>query len=195
MYCEKSDVEKFLGTTIDTSIDIYIKSATDIIEKETGRVFTKNPEIVKEEERKFSGDNTDELIIDDIFEITKVEVGSDLYGDVKDEIDEEDYILLPLNADKKGRPFTNIKLKYSVFPFGWGNHTITGKFGYGSLPDDIKFACIALSAGIYNFSTGGDEIKSERIGAYDVTYSGDSKGWTDLDRVKEILQRYRRYYL
>lgn len=192
MYCEKSDVEKFLGTTIDTSIDIYIKSAEQIINNITGRTFGISAE---DEERLFSGDNTDELIVDDLTEVTKLEVSDDLYGEVFSEIDEEDYILLPLNADKKGQSFTSIKLKYGVFPFGYGNHKVTGKFGYSAVPSDIIFACIALATGIYNYSTGGDEIKSESIGAYSVSYGGDQEGWTDLARVKEILKRYKRYHL
>jgi len=195
MYCEKSDVERFLGITIADSLDFFIKSAMQIIDKETGRTFTANKKIAVAEERKYNGSNNDELYIDDFFEVEKLEVGNDLYGKNLTEYDEDDFILFPLNADKKGQPFNTIKLKYGVFPYGIANQIVTAKFGYGTLPDDIKFACITLAGGMYSYSQGGDEIKSESIGAYSVSYGGDVDSWTDLKKVKEILYRYKKYTL
>lgn len=196
MYCEKADIEKFLNITIEDSIDFYIQSAEDLIFKLTNnRIFTANANAVDEETRLYDGNERQNLIIDDAFDITKVEVGNDFYGLTKTEIDEDYYRLLPNNYIAKKIPINEIHLLYQFFTGGMQNIAITGKFGYGSLPNDIVMACIILVSGMYNYSLGANTIKSESIGNYSVSYGDNNLQWGQFEMAKGILQKYRRYTL
>jgi hypothetical protein len=79
---------------------------------------------------------------------------------------------------------------------GKQNHRITGKWGYSeTVPADIQFVATVFVGGILNqHRQGGDEIKSEKIGNYQVTYNTDngSNSWADFAKAKEILDMYKR---
>jgi len=61
------------------------------------------------------------------------------------------------------------------------------------VPADIEFAATVFVAGVLNqHRQGGDQIKSESIGNYQVTYNTDKEGdsFGDFTRAKEILSAY-----
>lgn len=70
-----------------------------------------------------------------------------------------DYILDPLTAAAKGRPFTQLTMvsssqSFPIFPGLFGNGLrpgvqVTAKWGWPSVPDDINTACLILTADLY----------------------------------------------
>jgi hypothetical protein len=70
-----------------------------------------------------------------------------------------DYILDPLTAAAKGRPFTQLTMvsnttSFPIFPGLFGNGLrpgvqVTARWGWPSVPDDINAACLILTADLY----------------------------------------------
>lgn len=190
------EIEDYLLVEVDLGfydrINGWIDSMLSYIEKETGHRFiadtTASP-------RSFDGNDTRFLPIDECIEITKVEKGSDRWGDTKETIT-DGYIELPQNHAEKGLPIDELMLKDSYWLCGTMNHTITAKWGYSEeLPEDIKLALVILTAGIiYESLTGEGEVASEKIGEYSVTYKSD-KEWADFDRAKSIIGQYKKLLL
>jgi hypothetical protein len=180
-------------------LDSWIEGAENIIDEITGRNFIAD---AAASARLFNGDGSKSLIIDDATEITLVEVGNDDYGGSFQTVGatgSNRYFAEPNNATAKGKPFTKIVLRSKHFTAGIQNHRITAKWGYSAaVPADIELAASIFTFGIANQQRqGGQSLKSERIGNYQVTYnSEDGKdSWGDFERAMEILDKYKRYHL
>jgi hypothetical protein len=191
MYTDKTAVENYLLTDIDSSFDSqveeWISQISKYIDQYTNRTFAVSDESGDPEARLFEGRGGQKLLIDDCVSIDTVEIG-DRYGDSFEET--EDYVALPLNDTPK----TAIALKNRAWPVGI--HRITALWGYAvEVPADIKFAATVLVAGIINTHVKtGTAKKSESIGNYSVTYT-DDKGIADYDRTLTILDTYKRFTL
>jgi len=199
-YTTKQAIENYMLTEIDDSfdsqIDAWIASVERIIDNYTGRNFKADSTASA---RVYDGDGTEELIVDECVQVTKVEVGNDTYGDSFSEIlstGSDKYFTYPANATARMVPIHKISLSARCFPAGQQNNRVTAKWGYSvATPEDITFAATVFVAGIANQSRGGgDEIKSESIGAYSVTYNSDkgSNSWADFERAQQILDQYKR---
>jgi hypothetical protein len=199
-YTTEADVENYILHDIDETfsaqLDTWISGVEQMIEKLTGRVFIADDTATA---RVFDGDGTPELLIDDAIAVTIVESGLDEYGSSFQTVaatGADRYFLEPNNYAAKGLPITKVSLSARSFSAGKQNNRVTAKWGYSEeVPDAIKFAATVFVAGILNqHRQGGDEIKSESIGNYSVTYNSDSQSnsWADFDRAKEILQSYRK---
>lgn len=191
-YTNKTNVETYLNKTITGSIDYIIDSVEKYIDNYTGRNFVASQELI----RVYSGDNTQNLLIDDAIEINKVEIGNDQYGDSFTEVDlDTDYKLLPANYEADGVPITKIHLRNSVFGVGVQNHRITGKWGFSEeAPSDIVWVATFLASSVYQQGQGGNlgGVASERIGEYSVSFKTD-KDLDDFEKVKDILNSYKIY--
>lgn len=139
------------------------------------------------ETKYYDGDGTNWLIIDDCQELAELSVG-DQWGDDMAVIEATEYVVKP-----KTPPISQIWLKYTYFPTGVQNVAIQGNFGlFQELPDDLKFACTVIVAGIINNQTKGKEnVTSENIGSYSVSYS-DDKGISDFTRALQTINNYRK---
>lgn len=198
-YTTKTKIENYILNDIDSSFDsqiaLWIEGIEKIIDKITGRNFIADSSASA---RLFDGDGTQELLVDDCIAITKVEVGNDDYGNSFTEIASsgaDRYFLKPDNYGAKGYPISSILLRARYWPEGVQNNRITGKWGYSAaVPADIEFAATVFVAGILNqHRQGGDQIKSERIGNYDVTYNTDKEGdaFADFKNALAILDNYK----
>lgn len=199
-YTTKQAIENYLLTEIDDSfdsqVDAWIASIERIIDNYTGRNFKAD---ASASARVFDGDGSGELLIDECIAVTKVEVGNDSYGDSFAEVPatgSDKYFTYPANATARMVPLHKLSLSARCFPAGQQNNRVTAKWGYSATPpEDITFAATVFVSGVINQSRGGgDEIKSESIGAYSVTYNSDkgSNSWADFERAKEILDQYKR---
>lgn len=203
-YTNEVNIENYLLKAIDpsfsTQLDTWISAMEREIDKITGRNFIADGTATA---RLFGGTDERILLIDDATEITKVEIGQDMYGSTFVEIGNtgsDRYFTEPGNHTVNGVPITKLTLSARIFGGGTQNHRITAKWGYSAtVPDDIKMACTVFVAGIINSqsATSGSTVKSERIGNYQVTYSesNDSRSFADFRQAMDALDTYKRYYI
>ena len=200
-YTTEEKIENYILQDIDSSysssIDGWIAGVEKIIDQHTGRNFIADAVATA---RLFDGDGTQELLIDDCIEITVVEAGNDDYGGNFDTISAsgaDRYFTEPANAIVKGFPISSLVLRSRKWPMGMQNNRITAKWGYSeAAPADIEFVATVFMSGILNQQRqGGDEIKSERIGNYQVTYNTDkgNNSFADFEEAKRILDRYTKH--
>lgn len=199
-YTTEAKVENYILNEIDSSfsaqISSWIEGVERIIDQITGRNFKADDTATT---RVYDGDGEAELLIDDAVAVTKVEVGQDSYGSTFEEISatgSDRYFLEPNNYAARGVPIRKVSLSARCFPKGKQNNRITAKWGYSAaVPADIEFAATVFLAGILNqHRQGGDQVKSEKIGNYQVTYNTDkgNDSWGDFAEAKAILEAYRR---
>jgi hypothetical protein len=190
-YTTIEEISNYLLIEIDPSfedtIESWIEAMSEYIDNETGRTFeaqegTKTYE-VKMKVADVIGNyllSVKELEIDECTEITEIK---------NDDVEITDYLLYPANSTPK----TRIKLKEGSFSVGEQNIEVSGKWGYSETPPkDIQFACMVLTAGIIlNSWSSEGEVKSVSMGGYSLTFK-DEKQLSDFERVKDILQRFRK---
>lgn len=172
--------EAYKGQVID-----WIKAMSSQIDFMCNRsiapVFT-DSDVAVVETYKYDGDGSDLLIISDCCEISEVT----LDGKVIEVLE------YPAN-----KPYTSrIVLDGSYFTKGRQNVTVTGIQAMNTeVPEDIKFACTVLVAGIINNQKKLDKVgTTERIGNYSVTYRDDAQ-MKDFETAKNILAGYKRISL
>lgn len=199
-YTTKTKIENYIlqniDSSFDTQIDNWIAGIEKTIDKYTGRNFI--ADTVASARVYDSDGETPTLLIDDCISVSKVEVGDDAYGSAFTEIESsgsDRYFLEPNNYLSKGYPISRIVLASRLWTAGKQNNRITAKWGYSeSVPKDIEFACTVFVAGIINQSIpGGDQIKSEKIGNYQVTYNSEdgNNSFADFKNAMSILDSYK----
>jgi len=171
----KQELEQYTLKSIDNSFDTAIarwtEQITQYIENYTGREFRVPAEA---ESRLFDGNNQYEMLLGDFFDITEVTVDDTAI----------DVLAYPANKVQKYK-VTSSKL----FKRGRQNVEVTAMFGFEAIPEDIKFACLVLVAGIVNVQVNAHK-SSESIGNYSVSYETESQR-DDFKRATQILQMYR----
>lgn len=198
-YTTEEKIEAYLGGIAITTGGAanFILATQKLIEQLTNRIFKADGTAVA---RLYDGNDRQDLLIDDCTEITKVEVGNDMWGDTFTEILNSGinrYYALPNNYAVDEVPINKIGLRSQIWIGGNANHRITAKWGFSTnVPDDISFAATVIAAGMYNQNRGENTgaIKSEKIGEYQVTYA-DEGGLNDFKLAMQILQGYKKYLL
>lgn len=187
----KTNVERYLLTSIDNSFDTQINDWIAAVEKHIDKMTGRR--LVAEDtdsEYVFDGTGRKHMLIPDFYSITKVEIKSE-----KDDDEPEDYTdkIYFYPADKK--PIYQLQMDYYYFPRNRQNIVITGRQGYfddGAIDEDIVFAATVLVAGIVNASNVSQgEIARETIGRYTVEYVTDQQK-NDYKMALDIISRYKR---
>jgi len=202
-YTDKAAIENFLLKNIDSSfdsvLDDWIEGVENTIDLVTGRNFKADTDATT---RVFDGDGTSKLLIDDAVEITAVGLGNDGYGGTFRTVGATGanrYFTEPVNHLAHKCPITALVLNSDKFLIGRQNQQITAKWGFSvAVPADIKRAATVFVAGIINQnSPGASEVKSKRIGDYQVTYNTDKGGdaFSDFETAMVALDSYKRHYL
>lgn len=181
-YATVEQVMNYLLLEVDSSfapqIEEWIEQSSKEIERITNRVFEADS---TSSTRVFDGNRKSILPIDDCIEIESVD------------IDGRSIDVLNYPANKL--PITSIYYE-GGFDSGRQNISIEAKWGYSEEPpEDIVFACVVMTAGTVQANLAGlNDLKSEKIGNYQVTYK-DDKQFDNIQRVKSILSLYKRYGL
>ena len=194
-YTNKNKIENYLMVDINdnfnTQITEWIASVTKYIENYTGRIFEATEDSVK----YYDGRRQEELMIDDTYEITSIQILDDS-GDVDKTLEEglgNDYVAYPANTTQKNSIKLLVTGCYNTFPKGSQNIKITAKFGMAStVPVDIELIATKLVAAIVQKGLRGGEIKSEKLGDYSVTFIEEQ---AEEMGVKSILDTYILYEL
>ncbi len=195
MYTDKARIQNFLLININDSfssqIEEWIAVVKSYIDNYCGTSFEGTAEA-----RYFDGDGTSELLVDNFVSLTKIEILNDS-GSVEHTLDATtDYYLYPANKTAKNRIVINrSNADISIFPRTYPqNIKITANWGSSdTVPEDIRFAASKLVAEIIkegNYDIG-NEIKSERLGEYTITYQDVDKMVKGGIGVKEILDMHR----
>lgn len=188
------DVENYtlqdITDSFEPQVTSWIASVSRMMDKMCNRTLVApddDAEGYEDSSKYYDGSGANVLSIDDAQSISELKMG-DVWGDNEEVIDSTKYVIKP-----KTPPISQIYLKDDHFTVGVQNVTVTGRFGlFDSLPDDIKFACTVIVAGIINDKAKGAESKkSESIGNYSVTYT-DDKGVNDYQEALKIIDMYRK---
>lgn len=197
-YTTQAKVENYLLITVDsdfsTQIDFWIEEMTKFIEKETRRQFIADEtatvrlyEVEGEDSEAIGGYSkaVKSLRIDEAVEVTAVKVDGVTVGTTI-------WLSYPANS----LPKTRVKIKDTAsvsFSLGEQNIEVTAKWGYSvAVPDDIRFACTVLTAGVIQHSLPhkGD-MNSLTMGRYSVSYK-NKKQVSDFEFAQKIIDNYKK---
>jgi hypothetical protein len=173
----------------DSMIEDLIESTSRYIDGVCGRRFYKN---TADETRYYAPVADNILFVDDLAEApTSVKADTTFDRTYATTIASSDYDLEPSNALLDGSPYTWLEvapLSSAYFPEHNRGVQIVGKFGFPSVPDDIKGACLGIALNVYQARTG-----QSSAGNVSVTASGvvirpqDVPGWA-----QQAINKYRR---
>ena len=195
-YTSKSRIQNFLLITIDDSFDTQISEWIASVEKWINNYCGREFETETATYKLYDGNNTSELLVDDILTVTKIEI-LDQERNVDETIDSTDeYWLYPANESPKWKIVIDSRnAPIGIFPSGHQNIKITGTFGYSAtVPADVELAATKMVAAIIRES-GTDvtgRIKSESLGDYSVTFADIGKIADRLDVKDSLLKHYRK---
>jgi hypothetical protein len=188
----KTNIERYLLVTIDSSFDAQITSWIAGIEEHMNKM-TDRQLIADASDGTYyyDGSNRKVLVVDDFFSVTSVSLISKVY-DLTSETDITDYVFTyPANAT----PIWRLESDYYTFTQGRQNIKVVGRRGYADsadIPEDLTFAATVLVSGIINAAHNSKgEIKSESIGRYSVSYETAAQK-ADFDTANAIIKSYRR---
>jgi hypothetical protein len=131
----------------DATLEEKIEAASRAIDTETCRRFYAD---AIDAVRYYAADNPYELWVDELISVTSVMTDLDGDGIFETTLAATDYVLWPYNAALEGGPYCRIDIAPGsslTWPVMRGRGVkITGKFGYPSVPKDIKEACALLAS-------------------------------------------------
>jgi hypothetical protein len=173
----------------DTVIEDILEMSSRYIDQQTRRRFWYN---TVDETRYYTPQDHEILFVDDL-SAAPTSLRMDLDGErtYTTTMDSTDYDLEPSNALLNGQPYTWLELAplaAETFPTIRKGVQIIGKFGFPSVPDEIKSACLGISLNVYQNRSG-----QSSAGNITVTASGvvirpqDVPGWA-----QEIINKYKR---
>lgn len=178
-YSDQASIENYLQTTIDgtfsSQLASWIAAMSRYMDGYCGCTLVDTAPTV----RLFDGQGACDLKIDDVNTVTAVTVSGTTVTP----------LFYPANTARKYL----LRLQSDVFPVGMQNVSVAGIFArFTALPEDIKFACTVLAAGIVNQSNKQtDGIQMEMIGEYKVIYT-NPKERADYAQAMQILNTYRK---
>lgn len=186
MITTKAEIENYLITTIDPSFDTQIALWISAMQEYINTLA--NRKVVADDTEStlyYTGNKAPVLFIDDFNTITEVKVDDVVVAPA-------DYVAKPFNL-----PYKN-QLKYKTGSSWYseeGAIEVTGRAGMydkDAIPEDIRWACMILVAGIVQSSSNDNKnIQSETIGRYTVSYKTDTQKM-DYKNAIEIARSYRR---
>jgi hypothetical protein len=142
-------------TNDDAAIEILIEGASRYLDRETGSRFYAD---TSDQTRYYTAQD-DECVYIDNLSAAPTSLSCDFSGlRSYTALASTDYDLLPDNALLDGYPYNKIELVVSVatrlFPMQRRGIQVIGKFGYPSVPLDIKEACLSITQNTYSMRSG-----------------------------------------
>jgi hypothetical protein len=175
------NVKMLLGITDNAYDDILCLLAENVsraIDQYCDRFFYCTDEEIHYYDTKYS----DRLDVKDLCSLTKLEVDNNSDGIYETEISLANTILYPLNTVPKYK----ISLRSESFPVGSNLVKITGTWGYSSIPQAIRQACLMQTSRWFKRkdTAFASVVAAPELGQYEV-YKG-----LDAD-VQLLLDPYR----
>jgi len=196
-YATLAEFQNYTGMTTLTaaetsSIENAIEAASRSIDRIANRRFYLD---ANASPRLYRPVDIYRLIVDDIGSTTSLAVNLDATGNgnYTDTLTlNTDYILDPVNAPQKNRPYTTVTLVGSSGTASWPfpssfrpSVQVTARWGWPSVPDDIVEACLILSADyMKRASSVGGVVGLSELGAIRMSPLGRD--------IAAIVRAYRR---
>jgi hypothetical protein len=174
----------------DAVIEDIIEQASRYIDGMAGRRFYADAADVT---RTYTAEDDTLVFIDDL-SATPTSLKVDYDGDrtYATTVASTDYDLLPENAAANGQPYTMLEMRWSAtdyFPDERKGVQVVGKWGFPSVPTDIKNACLMIALNVYQGRRG----QVNNAGAISVTAAGVVIRPSDVpDLASQIIAKHRR---
>jgi hypothetical protein len=178
-----------LPSSLDTMIDALITRASASIASFTGRQFVIDagaPPTATARIYEMGNDWT--VYIDDLSATPTAVSILDAYGDTLSTLTvASDLVTLPRNRSS-AQPITALRLRPSVSNVGPGNElSVTGVWGFPSVPDDVKEACITT---VIEWLKDGEGVTPQTPDLFEPG-APPTRGFPV--KARDILRRYRNY--
>lgn len=198
-YCTKAQVISLLPNIEECQInDSWIEWASGQIDNYTCTVFGQEVEVTGEK-HDIETTNQDNILLDNgpVIEVTELKDDGEV-------VDEDDYLLYAEEAVVALKTDTTFGALYDTPYFTKGRQkvSVSYKWGYADVPEDIQYVCSLLVAQLalakLKDTIREQEVESEKIGEYSVSYQKDYYTIEKKinDQVKEakmsILDNYKR---
>lgn len=153
-YVDPDDLKTTLGindTYADDDIDAACNAATEALERELGRKFSKDSSDVT---RLYTALDPWFLNIRDLVSLTSLKTDEDGDGTFETTWASTDRKLFPLNASSDNEPYTHIEVDLVngdfLFPVGiQGAVQIVGKWGWPKIPQGVVTAASIIAAQLF----------------------------------------------
>lgn len=131
----------------DGQLERVIEASSRLIDEYTGRRFFQSLET-----RIYTTSNSGELKLDDLASLTDLLTDDNEDGTAEVTWVSADYALAPANAAADGRPYTSIFITpwgAREFPTTLNGVEVTGNFGWPTVPEPVRQACLIQVGTIY----------------------------------------------
>ena len=139
----------------DSVIEDIIESTSRLIDQVTNRRFYTTSD---DETRYYTPECSSVLFIDDLSAApTSLKTDTTYDRSYATTVGSSDLDYQPFNALQKGSTYTWVEIaphSSAYFPEATKSVQIVGKFGFASVPDDIKGVCLATALNMYQSRTG-----------------------------------------
>jgi hypothetical protein len=179
-YTDRDEVKARLGAPVASSInddmlDHCVTAASRHIDSTCNRRFYLDAAVSARLFTPVAGH--DVLIVDDIGTLTGlvVKTDDDLDGDGDTTLSASSYQAQPVNAIARGNPVTMLRYDgcWPVARAGWASIEVTAKWGWPSVPADIKEACLVAAVRLYQQRNAPGNVLGAAVDGFPTQVLGD----------------------
>lgn len=160
------------GTDYDDQLTYAVNAADAYVYNSTGRLFGSTAQVPAE---VHDYEPTIWLDNQDITAVSSVAIGRTS----PDTLDADDFFY-----NEQGRLVLSTRVSHNQSKNDFDVVTVDYTHGIAVVPDDIKFAALAIGSELYNGIDG--EVTEESVGSYRRVYRMNSKSATILDTYKKV---------
>jgi len=153
-YTTLAELKASLGITDsvdDTALEAAITAASRMIDDYTERFFYRDGTTQSTVSRYYTPQDITVLMIDDVYQITEVAIDAAFDQTYSTVFATSDYLVEPVNAPRKGWPFTRILATGSyLYPYPLPQSVrVKGIWGWNAVPAEISMATLLQSSRLF----------------------------------------------
>ena len=153
-YSTLAELKASLGITDnvdDTALEAAITAASRMIDDYTERFFYRDGTTQSPVSRYYTPQDITVLMIDDVYQITEVAIDAAFDQTYSTVFATSDYLVEPVNAPRKGWPFTRILATGSyIYPYPLPQSVrVRGIWGWNAIPAEISMATLLQSSRLF----------------------------------------------
>lgn len=135
----------------DTALEAAITAASRMVDDYTERFFYRDGTTQSPVARYYTPQDITVLAIDDIYSITQVAIDAAFDQTYSTVFATSDYLVEPVNAPRKGWPYTRILATGSyIYPYPLPQSVrITGIWGWNSVPAEVSMATLLQASRLF----------------------------------------------